>query len=53
VAVALLMNVVFTSRLNAPPPYLIGVGASLGLLAGFVVLFAIIHLSRRRWLTGQ
>jgi putative peptidoglycan lipid II flippase len=53
VTLALLLNVTFTTRLHAPQPYLIGIGVSLGLLAGFVVLFAIIHLNRRRWLTGE
>jgi hypothetical protein len=31
-------------------PEWIGLGASLGLMAGFVVLFAIVHAGRRRWL---
>jgi hypothetical protein len=31
------------------PEYL-GLGASVGLISGFAVLFAVTHASRRRWL---
>lgn len=53
VAVASILNVTFTSRLHSPPPYMIGFGASLGLLIGFLVLFAIAHINRRRWLAME
>jgi putative peptidoglycan lipid II flippase len=48
--VPLLLNVVITLRLRSFRPEWIGLGASLGLLAGFVVLFVIAHAGRRRWL---
>ena len=48
--VPLLLNVTITLRLRSFRPEWIGLGASLGLMAGFVVLFAIAHAGRRRWL---
>jgi putative peptidoglycan lipid II flippase len=48
--VPLLLNVAITLRLGSFRPEWIGLGASLGLMAGFVVLFAIAHAGRRRWL---
>jgi putative peptidoglycan lipid II flippase len=48
--VPLLLNVIVTLRLHSFRPEWIGLGASLGLMAGFLVLFAIAHAGRRRWL---
>ena len=48
--VPLLLNVAITLRLHSFRPEWIGLGASLGLMAGFVVLFAIAHAGRRKWL---
>ena len=48
--VPLLLNVAITLRLRSFRPEWIGLGASIGLMAGFVVLFAIAHTGRRRWL---
>jgi putative peptidoglycan lipid II flippase len=53
VVVALFLNVVFTSRLHSPQPSMVGVGASLGLLVGFLVLFAISQVKRRSWLNRE
>lgn len=43
-------NVALTLWLHSRQPQLIGLGASLGLLTGFAVLFAMAHTNRRRWL---
>ena len=43
-------NVGLTVWLHSFQPQLIGLGASLGLLAGFLALFAIAHINRTRWL---
>jgi len=43
-------NAALTLWLHSFRPQLIGLGPSLGLLAGFVVLFAVAHTNRRRWL---
>ncbi|MGO9010401.1 MAG: murein biosynthesis integral membrane protein MurJ [Bryobacteraceae bacterium] len=48
--VPLLLNVAITLRLRSFRPEWIGLGASIGLMAGFVVLFTIAHTGRRRWL---
>jgi putative peptidoglycan lipid II flippase len=50
VAVPLLLNVVLTLRLLPAQPEWLGAGASLGLFAGFVVLFTLLHSGRKRWL---
>jgi peptidoglycan biosynthesis protein MviN/MurJ (putative lipid II flippase) len=50
VAVPLLINVAITLRLRTAQPELLGVGASIGLMAGFVVLFTLLHTGRKRWL---
>jgi putative peptidoglycan lipid II flippase len=46
----LLINVSLTLGLGSKRPELIGLGASVGLMAGFLALFAMAHTSRRRWL---
>ena len=48
--IPVLFNAALTLRLHSFRPQLIGLGASLGLLAGFAALFAVAHANRRRWL---
>jgi putative peptidoglycan lipid II flippase len=48
--VPLLLNVAITLGLHSFRPEWIGLGASVGLIAGFAVLFALAHVERRRWL---
>jgi putative peptidoglycan lipid II flippase len=48
-AIPVLLNVTITVRLHSWRPELIGLGATLGLLAGAVALFVMAHLSRKRW----
>ena len=48
--IPVMFNVTLTLWLHSHRPQLIGLGASLGLLAGFLVLFAIARASRTRWL---
>jgi len=45
-----ILNVSITLGLHTVRPDLLGLGASVGLMAGFLALFAIAHASRRRWL---
>lgn len=49
-AIPLVFNVIFTLERNSRQPEWIGLGATLGLLLGFLTLFALMHGSRRRWL---
>jgi peptidoglycan biosynthesis protein MviN/MurJ (putative lipid II flippase) len=48
--VPLLLNVTITLGLHSFRPEWIGLGASIGLIAGFAVLFALAHIERGRWL---
>jgi putative peptidoglycan lipid II flippase len=48
--IPLLLNVTLTLRIHSHRPELIGLGSSVGLLAGFAALFAMAHTERRRWL---
>jgi len=48
--VPLLFNVCLTLRLHPLRPELIGLGSSLGLFLGFVVLFVTAHLNRKTWM---
>ncbi len=48
--VPLSLNVAITLRLRSFRPEWIGLGASVGLMAGFIVLFALAHTGRRKWL---
>jgi putative peptidoglycan lipid II flippase len=48
--IPVLVNVILTFALHNDSPQWLGLGASVGLMAGFAVLFVIIHVSRRRWL---
>ncbi len=48
--VPVLINVAITVRIGPLHPEYLGLGASIGLMCGFLVLFAIAHTSRKRWL---
>ncbi|HEX3748015.1 MAG TPA: lipid II flippase MurJ [Bryobacteraceae bacterium] len=48
--IPVLCNAALTLWLHSYRPQLIGLGASLGLLLGFLVLFAMVHVKRARWL---
>jgi hypothetical protein len=43
------LNIAFVLLVPPHTPRLIGLGASVGLLAGFVVLFVWMHAGRHRW----
>jgi putative peptidoglycan lipid II flippase len=49
-AIAVALNVTLTLRLQSSRPELLGLGAAVGLLAGFAALFAMAHARRRRWM---
>ena len=49
-AIPVLINVTLTVRAGSFRPEFLGLGASVGLLSGFLVLFAMAHASRKRWL---
>jgi putative peptidoglycan lipid II flippase len=48
--IVVLLNVTLTLRIHSFQPKWIGLGASVGLLAGFAALFLMAHASRGRWL---
>ena len=48
--IPVLINVMITLRVGTFRPEYLGLGASAGLMAGFVVLFVIAHTGRKRWL---
>jgi putative peptidoglycan lipid II flippase len=48
--IPVLVNVTLTLWLHSFRPQLIGLGSTLGLLAGFAALFAMAHTNRKRWL---
>ena len=48
--IPVICNAAVTLWLHSFQPQLIGLGASLGLLTGFLVLFAVAHTNRGRWL---
>jgi putative peptidoglycan lipid II flippase len=48
--IPVLCNVILTLRMQSARPEWIGLGASVGLMAGFAVLFVMVHLHRGRWL---
>ena len=50
VAIPAIFNLGFVLLLRAPEPQWIGVGASLGFLIAFVLLFALVQVNRRHWL---
>jgi hypothetical protein len=47
------VNIVLTVRAGSFRPELLGLGASIGLMIGFLVLFAIAHTSRKGWLRQE
>ena len=49
-AIPVIVNVAITLRLPAGRPEFLGIGATAGVTAGFLALFAMMHLGRRRWL---
>ncbi|MGO9257919.1 MAG: murein biosynthesis integral membrane protein MurJ [Bryobacteraceae bacterium] len=49
-SIPLLLNAAITLRSGSFQPERIGLGASVGLLAGFAVLFVTMRINRRRWL---
>lgn len=50
--IPVLVNVVLTLWLHSLLPQLIGLGASVGLMVGFLALFGAAHASRKRWMGG-
>jgi putative peptidoglycan lipid II flippase len=48
--VPVFLNVALTLRIHSLRPELLGLGSSIGLLAGFAVLFAAMHYRRARWM---
>ena len=50
--VPLLINAAISLSLSDARPQFIGVGASVGLLAGFALLFGLAHARRGKWLAG-
>ena len=48
--IPLIINVAITLEVGPLHPQYLGLGASVGLISGFAVLFAMAHASRRRWL---
>lgn len=49
-AIPVLANLAITLSMPAGRPELLGVGATAGVTAGFLALFAMAHMGRRRWL---
>ena len=48
-----LVNVTLTLWLHSLQPQWIGLGASVGFMAGFLALFAAAHASRKRWMAAN
>jgi putative peptidoglycan lipid II flippase len=48
--IPVIINVAITLRIGPYEPEYLGLGASVGLICGFAVLFAMAHTSRKRWL---
>ena len=51
--IPVLCNIALTFTLRSPQPQLIGLGASTGLMAGFLALFIAAHLWRKQWMAGR
>jgi putative peptidoglycan lipid II flippase len=51
--IPVVVNVIVTLSARSPQPQLLGLGASLGLLAGFLFLFVAARLNRKNWLPSQ
>lgn len=50
VAIPVIFNLAFVLLVRKPEPQWIGVGASLGFLIAFLLLFTLMRVTRRRWL---
>jgi len=50
VAISAIFNLGFVLLVHSPEPQWIGLGASLGFLIAFLLLFAMVRMNRRRWL---
>jgi putative peptidoglycan lipid II flippase len=48
--IPVIINVTITLRVGPLHPEYLGLGASVGLISGFAVLFALTHTGRKRWL---
>ena len=48
--IPVIVNILLTVRTGSIRPEFLGLGASVGLMAGFLVLFTMAHASRGRWL---
>jgi putative peptidoglycan lipid II flippase len=48
--IPVLINVSLTMRMRSFRPELVGIGSSIGMVAGFAVLFLMLHGNRKRWL---
>ena len=48
--IPVVVNVIVTLSARSPRPQFIGLGASLGLLAGFLFVFVTARMSRKNWL---
>ncbi len=48
--IPVMVNIVLTVRTGSFRPEFLGLGASIGLMTGFLVLFAMAHIGRKRWL---
>ena len=49
-AIPVFLNMLITVRLHEARPEFAGLGCSVGLMAGFLTLFTILHIRRREWL---
>jgi O-antigen/teichoic acid export membrane protein len=50
--IPVLVNVALTFWLHSRAPQWIGLGASVGLMVGFLTLFTAAHASRKGWIDG-
>ena len=48
--IPVLFNVCLTVRMQTLRPELLGIGSSLGLMLGFLALFAMAHMNRKAWM---
>jgi putative peptidoglycan lipid II flippase len=50
VAIPVVFNLAFVLLVRSPEPQWIGLGASLGFMIAFVLLFSLVRINRQRWL---
>ena len=50
VAIPVIFNLAFVLLVRSPEPQWIGLGASLGFLIAFLLLFSLVRINRQRWL---